>query len=326
MSLQHLTAEKFISTCLQNSFGARRGVNTSANKDNNELSEDEIGVSIIDTGGSRKVDCFHKGSKIPAALGLHRLEPLLLFLVNSLEGIPLDAQLNCTLVINPHDNITSGNPQGRDICTMGFSGPLPANTLFLPDPPYLGFLNNPIQDMADPVPFSEKKNQAFFRGSDTNIQRINLSLDTLDNPFYDCKISRFIPGAFEEKYLSIDKEKISSDWLNLDQQRDYRYILDPHGWTRGWDRAYWVLQSNSVLVSIIPDDGIIHHNWYSEFMYDHDIVPLITYEEACNPSTFDSFEDYNYKQKVFSTILMSRAVSSTYLNNLILRYNQQFNS
>lgn len=174
--------------------------------------------------------------------------------------------------------------------------------------------------------FSEKKNQAFFRGSDTNIQRINLSLDTLNDPFYDCKISRFIPGAFEEKYLSIDRKKISSHWFNLDQQLNYRYILDPHGWTRGWDRAYWVLQSNSVLVSIIPDDGIIHHNWYSQFMYDSDIVPLITYEEACDPSTFKSFEEYNHKQKVFSNILMSSAVSSNYSSNLIVRYNQLFNS
>ena len=326
MSTENLNEQNFISTCLSNAFEGQRGVNVSANKENTELSGHEAGISIIDTATSRTLEVFHRGSKINAAIAVHRVQPLINFLLDAVKNIPEVEPLNCKIVINPHDNIMDGSPPDRNICTMGFSGPLPANTLFLPDPHYFEFLKNPVEDRADPLLFSEKSNQAFFRGSDTNIQRINLSLDTLDDPFYDCKISRFIPGAFEEKYLSIDREKISSSWFNLDQQLDYRYILDPHGWTRGWDRAYWVLQSNSVLVSIIPDDGIIHHNWYSEFMYDHDIVPLITYEEACNPSTFDSFEEYNHKQKVFSTILMSSAVSSSYLANLIVRYNHLFNS
>jgi hypothetical protein len=326
MSTENLNAESFIFDCLRNAFESQRGVDPSANKNNTELSEGEIGLSIIDSEGSRKVDAFHRGDKISAEIGSHRLNPVVHFLVGALKDVPSSENINCTIVINPHDNIMDRSPTDRDICTMGFSGPLSANTLFLPDPHYLEFLKNPMEYRSDPMLFSEKKNQALFRGSDTNIQRINLSLDTLNDPFYDCKISRFIPGAFEEKYLSIDRQKISSNWLNLNQQLDYRYILDPHGWTRGWDRAYWVLQSNSVLVSIIPDDGIIHHNWYSEFMYDHDIVPLITYEEACNPSTFDSFEEYNHKQKVFSTILMSSAVSSSYLANLIVRYNHLFNS
>tara|TARA_Y100001938_G_C8096486_1_gene438518 strand:+ start:2980 stop:3960 length:981 start_codon:yes stop_codon:yes gene_type:complete len=326
MTIENLNEQNFISTCLSNAFEGQRGVNVSANKENTEVSEHEAGISIIDKATSRTLEIFHKGSKINPAIWVHRVQPLINFLLDAVKNIPEVEPLNCKIVINPHDNIMDGSPPDRNICTMGFSGPLPANTLFLPDPHYLEFLKNPIEDRADSMLFSEKKNQAFFRGSDTNIQRINLSLDTLNDPFYDCKISRFIPGAFEEKYLSIDRKKISSHWFNLDQQLNYRYILDPHGWTRGWDRAYWVLQSNSVLVSIIPDDGIIHHNWYSQFMYDSDIVPLITYEEACDPSTFKSFEEYNHKQKVFSNILMSSAVSSNYSSNLIVRYNQLFNS
>ncbi len=323
MYLEKLTAEDFIKECLHNVFSS---VDISRNKGNAHLSDHEIGVSIWGEGQRRKIDATHKPKKMPEDLGKHRAEPLLYFIADVLKDIiPAEVDLDCQIIVNIHDDINSGAPKDRDICTMGFSGISPANTLFLPDPHYLGFLKNPIEDRADPLLFSEKKNQALFRGSDTNLQRINLSLDTLHDPFYDCKISRFIPGAFDDKYLSIDKKKISSNWFNLDKQLDYQYILDLHGWTRGWDRAYWALQSNSVLVSIIPDDGVVHHNWYSQFMYDNDIVPLVNYEEARDPNTFNSFEDYNYRQKVFSTILMSKAVASNYVGNLLIKYNALFN-
>ena len=314
--------DRFLEECLGAQF---TGADISKNRKNDKFTEHEAVLTIKSGKDSHILDVSHLGSKIEDALVAHRVAPITDFIANCMieSFAQFEVSLDCHLIFNIYDNIAAGSDSSRDLYTVGFSGPLPAQTLFMPDPHFLGFLRNPIND---PIPFGDKKDGALFRGSDTNIQRINLSVATQDMDFFDCKISRFIPNAFTEAYKEINKSSISADWMGLDEQLQYKYILDPHGWTRGWDRAYWVLKSNSILVSVLPDDGIVHQNWYSRFMYDHDIVPLLTYEQVLDPASFPPLEEYNKKQQDFGRMLMERTTIKAYVINFILSYNRGFNA
>ena len=341
------TKEGLTTEFLRECLGAQLvGADLSKNKKNHKVTDHQIEITIkpaapdaVEEVSRHKIvsngvaiDVSHVGSSIPADLQEHRANKSINFILQTLKGALPDirarresaiADLDFIMAINLHDDIAAGDDLGSDMYRFGFSGPVPSQTLFIPDPHYLEFLRTPI---ADQTPLSDKKNKALFRGSDTNLQRIKLSVDTKENDFFDCKISRFIPGSFIETYEEVNKQDISAEWMGLNEQLQYKYILDPHGWTRGWDRPYWVLKSDSILVSIVPDDGIIHHNWYSRFMYDHDIVPLLTYEEALDPASFSSFDKYNEKQKVFGSILMDGNVAKAYVINLMLAFNRGFNS
>jgi len=209
----------------------------------------------------------------------------------------LDSPINCTFIFSPEDNIESGDSGDPSFSKLGFSARPHSYHLPIPDP---HFVSHVFNKTLDKLPFNEKKSIAIFRGTDTCRQRVRISQQSLNVPYIDCGISSFLPRKNGELFFKgIDKSLIKAPRMSLDEQFEYKYILDMYGHAVSWDRPCWVIPSNSILLSIDPDpkDSIKSNLWYSEFLDAHNIVPKVTEKKLLNNFDLHSIDDYNPVQK-----------------------------
>lgn len=265
----------------------------------------------------------------------HRLNSTLFFIKKVINDFGLN--LNFKFILNTYDE-----PSVGDIPIFGFCGNKfeKKSNILIPDPHITGkYLGVEIKDELN---FQEKKESIIFRGSDTGSfpiaqknERINACWKTKNDAKIDFKISNFVrysKDILKESGVNIDK--ISSPYLSFKDQLQHKYIADINGNSAAWDRPCWVLGSNSILFKIQTETKS-DETWYSRYMLHQGIVPRLNIEELKEASK----ENFNFlkllnispttlnsKQKQFSKILLDYSTHQTYLKEVLVKYNKQYNS
>jgi hypothetical protein len=311
--------ESFLSFCLDNCF--RNEATVSSIRASKKLGNIDLNKYCAKLQiKNREIVIKDLGSKVVHS----RLNYFFDFLSNALKQFNLD--LDFFFILNTAD-------EDQDFGTTAFCfsrGTSDSKNVLFPDPHSLNyyFSNPPIRDIS----FSYKINGCVFRGSDTGSfpdARSNIRIKTCDNfhnsNFYDFKISNFV--SYDEKILAeqgFEISKIRGDYLSNQDQSRYKYIADMDGNTISWDRNYWALPINSILVKYADSQKQKYETWYSKYIYDNGIVPVLTAEYDLENNPID--QKILQKQKDFSKILMDKNILFSYVKNFLYAYNSIFNS
>ena len=126
------------------------------------------------------------------------------------------------------------------------------------------------------------------------------------------------------EYFNIDSDRIKKGFLSKEDQLNYKYIADINGNTVSWDRNMWAMGSNSVLFKIYHHEDKRVFLWYSKYMTDKNIVPVLHSSEVETFVNSDN-EDILNKQIQFSNLLNDKLTHVKFINRFIERYNYEKN-
>jgi hypothetical protein len=235
------------------------------------------------------------------------------------EGVDLD----CRIILGPHDSINKGDPVEREVSKVGFCCPLNSPHFAIPDPHYLSYVANPVPDT---VKWEDKRDQVVFRGTDGSMDRINFSFLSYPNSFIDSKISRFLSHD-KESLLSqgIDINHIRGDWLTHHDQLEFKYILDLYGHSIGWDRPCWGLPSNSIVILGLPKTQR-SFTWYYPYIKENKIIPEFTQEDLASRSDLAGDDDVFSLQQSFASYLLEPQTPYLFMKEFLINYNAHYNS
>lgn len=143
-----------------------------------------------------------------------------------------------------------------------------------------------IETANELFPWKLKKEQAFWRGATTGglfqdqwhqLSRAKLVLLSLQYPEeIDAKFNLFVQGAeINQDMLSMPQLKGGS--VTPADSLKYKYLIDVDGNTCSWQRTYWILLSNSLLLKQVTEDI----EWYYNILipYEH-FIPIK--EDLCD--------------------------------------------
>jgi hypothetical protein len=171
----------------------------------------------------------------------------------------------------------------------------------------------------------------YFIGSDTGPitddllnERIRFCDRAKSTKHINAKISNFAHFNDEMLHdLSIDKNSISSQYVPIDQQLKYKYILNINGNTSSWDRIPWAMMSNSYLIHLASDFN--EYNWYFPFIQNTNAIDSYSADDLLNNNI-----NYNHSkkelQKNISQILLSHSTQLDYFTEVLINYNRIYNS
>jgi len=248
-----------------------------------------------------------------------RLKQFLKFLVSSVDSENLDFRF----ILNTRDESCDS-----DFPIVQFFKQKNSNCICVPDP-HTTSLYLDIQH-TDKKTFDEKIDNVVFRGSDTGsypnvLKNERISITKLFHDKFNIGISNFVNYSRESlEYFGLNIDIIKKGFMSKEDQIDYKYIADINGNTVSWDRNMWAMSTNSILFKIF------HHNdpkiflWYSKYMVDNGIVPVLHSSEVEEFVRQDNTELLN-KQIKFSKILNLKSTHADFLNQLFSRYNFEYN-
>lgn len=242
--------------------------------------------------------------------------------------------LKCKFILNLGDEPN----QDYKYSSFCFSCPHESNHLQIPDPHIYKYINHPslLNCSINDISFDSKKNIASFRGSDTGQisddlknDRIRFCSKYISSQIIDAKITDY--HRFNEHLLSAlgcSIELISAKRQSFIEQLKNKYIIDIVGNTSAWDRIVWVTASNSILIKI-KSESCLDHCWYWPYIKKSGFIPeidMMDVEEYIS-SPPSSVEKINEGQtRLNSTILMNRRAHEQYLQKLLIKYNNLYNS
>jgi len=290
----------------------------SKSRDENNFYEGDLVIEI------RRNELFVTwiGSSISRELYSHRIIPTLQLIQHSLRSI--SENINCKIILGPHDTLTKRDPDSRNITKIGFCCPLDSAHIPIPDPHYLNFIQRPFIDQ---IQFDEKIPKAIFRGSDTGGEkRLKFCMNSLSNDFLDCKISRFLSNDAESlAKIGIDIKTIKGDWMEVSEQLQYKYIIDMEGNAGNWDRACWGLPSNSIVL-LIPPDTKRFFTWYYPYIMENDIIPEFSQSEVLKLNSSHIKDSLLEVQQSFARKLLNPETVLHFFREFLLKYNHHYNS
>ena len=261
------------------------------------------------------------GKSCEGAIFSHRVNPILHLISRIINKESME--LDCRIILGPHDSIDKGDPQHRDTSKVGFCCTATSPHFAIPDPHYLSYVQNPIIDI---VPFGEKKDRVVFRGTDGSMDRIIFASRSAKKQFLDCKVSRFL--SHNESSLreeGIDINEVSGNWMNHQDQLQYRYILDMYGHSIGWDRPCWGLPSNSIVI-LIPPKGNRALTWYYPSIIENNIIPEFSMGDLLNTSSLQEYDHILPEQQSFAKEILNPSTVYNFMKEFLLEYNAHYNS
>ena len=238
-----------------------------------------IGITIINS-----IPYFSGNQKFQG-----RGQSVLNFIKNVCSNFP--KKINCKLAIglgDAHDNLKEG--------IMVFSKNKESNCILIPD---LYSMNNYGGKISkrDNVPFLRKRNEGLFIGSTTgngNPEK-NSRLRLCDFSLNNKKIKAYINNICQ-----ISEDKIAKTYpkyknflhknLSIEEQVQYKYLINVDGNTCAWDRLVWILNTNSICLKQKSNnkcwyyDLLENNKHYIEFNEPDELINIINNlnEQKCN--------------------------------------------
>jgi hypothetical protein len=166
----------------------------------------------------------------------------------------------------------------KNINIVTFSKYINDNTICIPDFHYIksnGYKN--IIKLIDNnfVDWNNKINKCVWRGSHSSDLYYNfidyqnregvkniLYLDDIDIYITNGPRNYFIDLYNKSKFINIDYK---SNYLSIENQLKYKYILDIDGWACTWDATFWKLYSGSVLLK----QKSVWKQWYYDELIEY---------------------------------------------------------
>ena len=269
-----------------------------------------------------------RGSSRPASLVLSevlvaRLQTFVSFLRETIDWYHLKP--DCVLQLNLADE-----PADCKEPVWEFSSHRGSGHYRVPDPHFL--LQFSTTRTMDPWSWEEKRPQACFFGSDTGQldgdglnQRTRLASHLQQRAFLAGGITQFVkvnPSASEAAGLS--PEPIGRPPQRFADQLRYRYILDAYGETVGWDRVYWVLGTNSILLRLRPTVPRAD-TWHSRWLEENGIVPVLSEAQLLAGEFLDwDAAGILRRQKEAGDFLNDRSLHRRYLKEVLLHYDRHY--
>lgn len=141
------------------------------------------------------------------------------------------------------------------------------NQVLIPDLDALGNyagVGEQIEAASELSPWKCKKDKAFWRGATTGgnfntkewfkLARAKLVLLSLRNPRYlNAKFSLFVQGA-ESNPVMLKQPRLRGKAVAQADSLKYKFLLDVDGNTCSWQRMYWILLSNSLLLKQVTSN------------------------------------------------------------------------
>lgn len=225
-------------------------------------------------------------------------------------------------ILNTHDEAYMG-----DFPVWGFTKHELGKSLCVVDPHLLQYLK--ASRIKDNQKFADKIDKFVFRGSDTgaypnlkNNERFYIANAIKKDDRFNVKVSNLVRYDKDSiEYFGVKAEDVVGAPMTKEQQLEYKYILDINGNTAAWDRNCWVMGTNSVLIKIATKPSA-EKLWYSNYMYDNQIVPIVKVKQIIA----DSYERHLAPQKDFANLLLDNNTQEEFLKQFIIRYNAAYNS
>lgn len=230
--------------------------------------------------------------------------------------------IDCSIIINTGDGCSDIEKYTR-LC---FSCSYNSKHIQIPDPHIFQY-----QSFIDTVKLEDKQDKLIFIGSDTGKleddlinERIRFCDNVKDLKHIYAKISNFV--HFNKDMLmdvAIDIEKIKSKFVPIDQQLYYKYILNINGNTASWDRIPWAMKSNSYLINL--DSRYNEYNWYYPYISHVDALEFFSIGDLRNKKYYYN-KEIKDKQQNIGNIILNHDTHTEYLKEVLIRYNQEYNS
>lgn len=177
--------------------------------------------------------------------------------------IPSEAKRdwNFRVLINMDDDVPVDSEGAPSLCFSRRPGQ--RNNILVPDPHVfnLSHVCSTIPEFDKPT--STKRPEAVFAGSDTglykdeyNNQRISFCKKYAGSDLGKFKITQFV----ETDCAPTTKQLIGGQFIPIEEQLQYRYIVNINGNTTAWDRLLWAMSSNSVCIWVKPE--VPQMSWY----------------------------------------------------------------
>lgn len=178
-------------------------------------------------------------------------------------------------------------------------------------------------------PFDEKINKVSFFGSDTgrkykdgSVQRVSLCQKYKNSETVIAKITNFVEQPFDQS--------IYSSPVSIQEQLNYKYILNVNGNTTSWERLIWAMNSNSFCLFLRPPAHQEEISWYyhmfdlTQFFITLDIDSIENFLDWSIDwqSEMEAFKDH---QKNVSKSLAKIDFHAHYYAQVLLNYNQIYN-
>lgn len=229
--------------------------------------------------------------------------------------------LDCKIILNICDGVRSSEKYTR-LC---FSCETYSNHIAIPDPHIFQYFN-----FTDNNSYENKIDKVLFIGSDTG----SLGEDLLNErirfckevePYEDiiAKISNFV--HFNNDMLNdlgVDKTKIESSFMPIDDQLKYKFILNINGNTSSWDRIPWGMYSNSYLLHLKSDFN--EKNWYHPFIEKNNALESVTKEQLVNKKIKYNHDRKN-NQKSIAKLILQEKTQLEYFTKTLFEYNRIYN-
>ena len=263
-----------------------------------------------------------------------RLQNTFDLIFKSIEKFNLD--LNFFAIINLNDGC--GDEKISRITTVGRHKD--SNHIGIPDSLSWKIVNNGGYELflKEDIPFENKLDKIVFRGSDTGKPENNLSNQRLNfcnkysnSELIDAKITQIV-GQKESlmNELGFSLENIKGQPLSSSEQLKNKYLLYIYGNSVSTDRLIWNLASNSFVIQLEPKNENYDYIWYNKFIIENEILPSIKEENFIE--NFQNFIDQNdifhinKKQKEFASLFFDKDIYLEYTKEVLIKYNQIFNS
>jgi len=230
--------------------------------------------------------------------------------------------LSCKIIIN----LCDGCRESEKYTRLCFSSSKNSKHIQIPDPHIFQY-----EKFTDNLKWSDKLDMVYFIGSDTGPiaddllnERIRFCNKAKSAKHINAKISNFVHFNDEMLHdLSIDKTCIHSQYVPIDQQLKYKYILNINGNTSSWDRIPWAMMSNSYLIHLSSDFN--EYNWYFPFIQKTNAIDNYSDDDLLNNAiNYDS--NKKILQKNIAQILIQHSTQLDYFTQVLIDYNRIYNS
>ncbi|MEY4570989.1 MAG: hypothetical protein RLZ10_182 [Bacteroidota bacterium] len=300
--------------CLLNEIDLNR-INLPKNPATTELHKNEAQFFISENGVS-----LERNSQ---EIDLLRLNFFIEFTNQVIKHFNLNINFRC--LVNLNDGPENDSTESR-LC---FARPRKSVHICIPDS-HMPRTANICSNLTNiDKPFNQKINKACFFGSDTGrkfldgeVQRTKFCKKLKQSELVVAKITNFIEQPFQEE--------IYSKPVSIQDQLNYRFILNINGNTTSWERLIWAMKSNSFCLFLKPPPHQDEISWY------YHIFDLSQYFITVDENSIENFiewaddwraelESFNEHQKILGNTLAKPDFHAHYYAQVLLNYNQIYN-
>lgn len=259
-------------------------------------------------------------------------QPRVDLLMHAIKNCGADLnKMNCQFVVNMCDDIETSDPSAPRLSYTKRDG---SCNILIPDAHFLNVCNIVSQIPKVDPPWEDKKDIAVFAGSDTGFyktadknQRFQFCHQNQDNPKGHFKITNFV--EIDSDSLGKYKlDKIYSHPISIEEQLNYKFIVNINGNATSWDRLLWAMSSNSLCLYVRPQ--VAQRSWYYHIF---DVVggPIYVDEDSWEP-TIDYLlkeeavaSNINYKQQKLARVIANVENQLKYFRIILEKYNKAYN-